>query len=158
MRGEIKLENKGNPNLKISIIGFIDESINLADYPLKGAKQVDFYLGKMKGINSCGIREWVKWMDSLGTAAVNFYECPKAVVDQINMVRGFLPKTGNVKSFYVPYYSDEAGTEKDILLTVGVEVHGAEVKLPKEVKDPDGNLMELDVVKDNYFKFLTRRA
>lgn len=157
IKGEIKLENKGTPNVKIHISGLIDESIKLSDFPISGAKQIDFYLGKMKGINSCGIREWVKWLASAGSAIILFHDCPKTVIDQINMVRGFLPPTGNVKSFYVPYYSEESGSEKNILLSTSADVVNAEVRLPAQVKDDEGNVMEIDVIKENYFKFLTKR-
>jgi hypothetical protein len=156
-KAEIKIENKGQPKIKVTITGFIDEAIKLSDYPIKDSVHIDFYLGKMKGINSCGIKEWVAWMGTAPKAVIVFHECPKTVVDQINMVRGFLPQSGTVKSFYAPYYSDDSGTEKNVLLTAGVEVFGSEVKLPAQVKDDKGNVMELDVSKESYFKFLSKR-
>ena len=59
-------------------------------------------------------------------------------------------------SFFVPYYSDEAGTEKTILFTHGKEYSDQGLQGAPEVKDEQGNSMEMDVVEAKYFKFLKK--
>ena len=48
---------------------------------------------------------------------VSFYNCPKIIVDQINAVRGFLPSTARVESFWIPFYCEESDRREFILLT-----------------------------------------
>lgn len=152
---EIKIE-KADAQMNVTVIGVIDEDVDFNAYSLAGAGQVNMKLGQVKSINSCGIREWIKWVGSAGAAKINYIECPKIIVDQINMVQGFLPTTGKVISFYVPYYNDEAGSEKNVLFTDGKEFTETSLTPPAEVKDADGNVMEMDVVEAKYFKFIKK--
>ncbi|MNL21183.1 hypothetical protein D3C87_1424610 [compost metagenome] len=110
----------------------------------------------VKSINSCGIREWIKWMGTASGAQIVFKNCPKVIVDQINMVDGFLPANGRVSSFFVPYYNDDSGTEKNVLFTFGKEFTESGVTPPAGIKDEDGNEMEMDVIESKYFKFLKK--
>lgn len=152
---EIKVTKSG-ANYKVDIGGVVDEDADFNPHALAGAQNVEMHLGQVKGINSCGIREWIKWVGTSGGAKVTYHECPKVIVDQINMVQGFLPTGGKVESFYVPYYSDEAGSEKTVLFRYGQEFTDNAVNPPAEVKDPEGNEMEMDVVEAKYFKFIKK--
>lgn len=152
---DIKLEKAGE-DFKVRISGVIDEDVDFTPHSLAGAKTVNMELGAIKSINSCGIREWIKWVGTAGGANINYIECPKIIVDQINMVQGFLPASGKVVSFFVPYYCDDAGSEKYVLFNYGKEFTDNEVKPPQEVKDDEGNLMEMDVVEAKYFKFINK--
>ncbi len=152
---EVKVGKNGD-QFSVQVAGTIDEDMDFAPYGLAGAAAVEVDLNGIKSINSCGIREWVKWMSSAGGAAVTFKNCPKVIVDQINMVDGFLPVTGHVQSFYVPYYNDDAGSEKNVLFVRGTHFAEGSVNPPAEVKDDDGNVMEMDVIEAKYFKFLKR--
>lgn len=152
---EIKVE-KGGDAWKIDLAGVIDEDADFNPHSLNGAPAVRLELGNIKSINSCGIREWIKWVGTAGTAPVEYHHCPKIIVDQINMVQGFLPTTGKVLSFYVPYYSDDSGTEKNVLFTHGKEFSEKGLEAPPEIKDESGNPMEMDVVEAKYFKFLKK--
>lgn len=152
---EMKMEKNGT-EIKATVIGTIDEDVDFTPHTLAGATSVDLYLGALKSINSCGIRDWIKWMSTAGSAKIRFFECPKIIVDQINMVQGFLPAQGSVVSFFVPFYSDEAGTEKNVLFTHGAEFNDQGIAKIPEVKDESGNVMEMDVVEAKYFKFLKK--
>ncbi len=152
---DIKIE-KAAAAWKVSLVGVIDEDVDFNPYSLSGAPALEFQLGAVKSINSCGIREWIKWVGTAGSAPISSYECPKIIVGQINMVQGFLPSTGKVMSFFVPYYSDGAGTEKNILFTHGKEYGDQGIQAPPEIKDEEGNVMEMDVVEAKYFKFLKK--
>lgn len=142
----------------IALRGNIDEDANFGNISLDGSKEVVLDLEQVAAINSCGIREWIKWIKTAAPESKFIYrKCPKVIVDQINMVSGFLPENGQVESFFVPYYSDASDTEKMVLFTSGKEFKGAEIFPPEEVKDDaKGNLMEMDVIEAKYFKFLKK--
>jgi hypothetical protein len=152
---DIKIDKAG-PTWTVALAGVIDEDADFNPHSLSGAPAVELKLGNVKSINSCGIREWIKWVGTAGGAPVQYFDCPKIIVDQINMVQGFLPATGKVMSFYVPYYSDDSGSEKNILFQHGKEYGDQGLQQPPEVKDDEGNPMEMDVVEAKYFKFLKK--
>lgn len=155
---EINIQKNG-ANFEIRVKGIIDEDMDFAPFSLADAKQLDFYLADIKSINSCGIREWIKWLNTASNQSLTHYhECPKIIVDQINMVQGFLPAAAKVKSFFVPYYNDDSGTEKNILFRFGHEFTDSGVTAPAEVKDESGAVMEMDVVESKYFKFLKSKT
>lgn len=138
--------------------GHIDEDAQFSGLELEGAAKVTLDLNGVAAINSCGIREWIKWIRTAPPGAQIVYKnCPKVIVDQINMVAGFLPENGKVESFYVPYYSDSTGNEKMILFKDGAEFRNGEVYPPEQVKDDEtGEAMEMDVIEAKYFRFLKK--
>lgn len=139
----------------VELKGNIDEDANFSPLDPGGATAVTLDLEGVTAINSVGIREWIKWVKMLpASAALSVRKCPKIIVDQINMVAGFLPQGTVVESFYVPYYSDSSGNEKMVLFENGKEFKGAEIFAPAEVKDESGEVMEMDVIEAKYFKFL----
>lgn len=153
---ELKIDKNADA-AKISIAGIIDEDVDFTQYSLGGIKQLEFDLNNVKSINSCGIREWIKWLGTNGTAKMTYVNCPKIIVDQINMVDGFLPSNGKVLSFYVPYYNDDSGSEKNVLFKHGAEYTDTTVTPPAKVSDDSGNAMEMDVIESKYFKFLNKK-
>ena len=141
--------------LVLELKGNIDEDANFAAPDVGSAAVVVLDLEGVSAINSVGIREWIKWVKSMpGSVQLCVRRCPKIIVDQINMVAGFLPATAKVESFYVPYYSDSSGSEKMVLFENGKEFKDGEVHAPPEVKDDSGEVMEMDVIEAKYFKFL----
>lgn len=150
-------KNKQGETLTVQIKGHIDEDAILSNIDYEGASQVNLDLQDVTAINSCGIREWIKWVKSAPNGCKIVYKnCPKIIVDQINMVAGFLPDNGVVESFYVPYYNEDSGNEKMILFKSGAEFKGGEIFPPAAVKDESGQEMEMDVIEAKYFKFLKK--
>ncbi len=156
--GQFKAEKQqNNGELVVKLAGHVDEDATFSGVELAGATKVVIDLEGVTAINSCGIREWIKWIrTAAGGSVVHYRNCPKVIVDQINMVDGFLPSGGKVESFYVPYYSDASGNEKMILFRDGQEFKGNEIFPPAEVKDDSGEVMEMDVIEAKYFKFLQK--
>ena len=72
------------------------------------------------------------------------------------MVDGFLPSNGKVLSFFVPYYNDENGSEKNVLYKYGQEFSEGTVTPPAKVVDDSGAEMEMDVIESKYFKFIKK--
>ncbi len=150
-------KNKNGGEIDVIFAGHIDEDAQFSDLDLGGSSKVIVDLENVSAINSCGIREWIKWIRTAPASATIIYrKCPKIIVDQINMVAGFLPDNGKVESFYVPYYSDVSGDEKMILFSEGKEFNGNEVNPPADIKDASGDVMEMDVIEAKYFKFIKK--
>lgn len=154
---ELKIE-KNADSAKITIAGIIDEDVDFNEYSLSGLNRIELNLNDLKSINSCGVREWIRWLGSNSQAKMTYVNCPKIIIDQINMVDGFLPSNGKVLSFYVPYYNDETGTEKNVLFNYGTEFTDDSVNPPEKVVDEAGNAMEMDVIESKYFKFLNKKG
>lgn len=152
---DVKSATNGS-TLQLTLMGTIDEDADFSKIPIAGATAIDLQLGGVKSINSCGIREWIKWMGAATGAQIKWNECPKVLVDQINMVDGFLPANAKVMSFYVPYFCDDAGSEKNVLYRYGTEYSEGQLTPPASVKDDDGNDMEMDVIESKYFKFIKK--
>ena len=148
--------DKAGADVKVTLTGTIDEDADFNPHSLAGAGSVELHLSGVKSINSCGIREWIKWIGTAGPAEIKYHECPKIIVDQINMVQGFLPPQGKVLSFFVPFYSDDSGSEKNVLFTYGKDYSEQGLQAVPEIKDDSGNAMEMDVVEAKYFKFLKK--
>lgn len=142
-------------NLVLEIKGNVDEDSNFTPPDLGSSTSVVLDLEGVTAINSVGIREWIKWTKSFpASIQIAVRKCPKIIVDQINMVAGFLPTGTVVQSFYVPYYADASGNEKMVLFENGKEFKNGELFPPAEVKDDSGEVMEMDVIEAKYFKFL----
>ena len=157
--GQFTADKKQNGGETMVVLnGHIDEDAQFSSLDLGGCEKIMVDLAGVTAINSCGIREWIKWIRTApATAGVTYKNCPKVIVDQINMVSGFLPENGKVESFYVPYYCDSTGNEKMILFKEGVEFKNNEVFPPAVIKDDEtGEEMEMDVIQAKYFKFLNK--
>jgi len=142
-------------NLVVRLSGGIDEDANFAPLDPGGSTNVIFDLEKVTAINSVGIREWIKWIKAVPpTVKLSLRKCPKIIVDQINMVAGFLPAGARIESFFVPYYSDASGSEKMVLFENGKEFTDGQLNTLPEIKDDGGEAMEMDVIEAKYFKFL----
>ena len=141
--------------LVLIVKGNVDEDANFTPQDLGAASSVVLELEGVTSINSVGIREWIKWVKTMPSSIkLSVRKVPKIVVDQINMVSGFLPPNTTIESFFVPYYCDASGTEKMVLFENGKEFNGGEISAPAEVKDDSGEVMEMDVIEAKYFKFL----
>jgi hypothetical protein len=142
--------------LIVSFHGHIDEDASFSSIDLSGSKTIIIDLEKVSAINSVGIREWIKWIRSAPEGSrITYKNCTKVIVDQINMVSGFLPDSAEVESFYVPYYSEASGVEKMVLFQRGIHFDKGKVLPPQEVKDDaSGDPMEMDVIEAKYFKFI----
>ena len=132
--GQFQVDKKQQgEEVVLEFSGQVDEDASFSGVEVSGGPTVTLDLEKISAINSCGIREWIKWVSSApGETRLVFKNCPKIIVDQINMVAGFLPVNATVESFYVPYYSDESGEEKMILFKRGSEFNDGKVNPPEK--------------------------
>ena len=151
----VKKETRGS-NLCYDFVGQIDEDASFAALDPAGNKSIVFNLEGVASVNSCGIREWIKWLKTFPSdAKITYSRCPKLIVDQMNMVAGFFPKGATVESFFVPYYCEECGTENLNSFNNGKEFSGKQVSAPESIKCTKcGAAAEIDVIESKYFKFL----
>src|ERR1700722_8163151 len=128
--------------LLVKIAGGVDEDANFQPVDTGAFTSVVLDLSDVTAINSVGIREWIKWVKAMPTTVkLSVRRCPKIIVDQINMVSGFLPPAAVIESFFVPYYADATGSEKMVLFEKDKQYKDGELTPPEEVKDDSGELM-----------------
>jgi hypothetical protein len=132
--------------------GVIDEHAELSFFPtLRGYVRIN--LKGIRRINSFGVRSWIEAIRKVPpTVQFEFVECPPPVVDQMNMVAGFLGR-GKVASFYAPMVCEPCDSEEDHLFQVA-ECRKIGGKLPDVACAKCGKTMEVDDLEDQYLLFV----
>ena len=143
-------EGEGGKTLRLA--GVIDEH---ADLRFMGNLHGDVRLS-MRGvrrINSYGVRSWIDAIRKVPTdCRLELVECPPPVVDQMNMVAGFLGR-GKVTSFYAAMVCESCSHEVDHLFTVD-EIRRAGGKFPPVPCPSCGKRMEIDDIEEQYLLFV----
>jgi hypothetical protein len=136
--------------LKLS--GVIDEHADLSFFDrLAGHSRI--HLGGVRRINSYGVRSWIEAVRRVPSGATyEFIECPPPVIDQMNMVRGFIGP-GTVTSFFAPLSCEDDDTEIDHLFDVSA-CRAAGGKLPDVPCPKCGRPMGIDDLEDQYLLFV----
>jgi hypothetical protein len=152
----------GGPNLEIEIRrgdgktivhikGLVDELAEL-DQLSKLSGPVEVNLGGIRRFNSAGVRVWVDAMRSLADSTrLTFVECAPPVIDQLNMISGFLG-SGQVESFYGQMLCPICETEDKVLFQT--RAVRQEDRLPETRCPGCGGIMELDDDADQYLLFV----
>jgi len=146
----LRIHDAGD-HTEVTIIGVIDEHTDLT--PLAALTgRVRFDLHGVRRINSMGCRAWVDALKDLSTRAqLTFARCSPPIVDQLNMIHGFLAG-GRVESFYGSMVCPTCDHDVQHLFEFdAVRDHGSltEVRCPK-CSTP----MELDDLEDQYLLFI----
>ena len=146
---KIELIKEGDHEV-LKFHGQLDEDVDFEQGITISSNTVIFDFDKVIHINSCGIREWIKFQNEIDSSKKLIYRnCPQIIVEQMNIVKGFVRDGGQVESFYAPYYSEDKDEERKILLTPDQVVDG---KAP-EMKEGD-EVLEFDDIEAQYFNFL----
>jgi hypothetical protein len=148
-----RIENKAAAGrTRMQVFGVIDEHADLKQLSdVRG--DVEVSLKGVRRINSFGVRAWIDAVRKIPKdTRLTFVECPPPVVDQINMVQGFLGH-GKLVSFYSPMICEECDEQEDELFMVDKcrELGG---KLPKVTCKRCGNAMEVDDLEEQYLLFV----
>jgi hypothetical protein len=161
-----ELRDLGEHGLELVLIGYMDEQTVLPEVSkLSGATRLIVNFGRVNAILSLGIKEWVRFTTQLEAyphLKVEFKNCSKQVVDQVNLVEGFLPKNGEVISLFVPVYCSQCSRSFKVLRkTDHIQAEIKNVVASMEVNDCDEfpnckEFFELDCTPDYYLKFLER--
>jgi anti-anti-sigma regulatory factor len=138
--------------LNVELIGAIDEDSDFKELTGLEQKTISFDFDKVSMINSCGIREWIKFIEVFPEKNNIIYRnCPQIIIEQINMVHGFFRKGASIESFYAPYYCEKCGKENKI------HIKAEQVKnrkAPKMDCEVCGEEMDFDAIEAQYFSFL----
>lgn len=138
--------------LNVELIGAIDEDADFKELIGLEQKTINFDFDKVSMINSCGIREWIKFLEKIPEKThIVYNSCPQIIIEQINMVHGFFRKGASINSFYAPYYCEKCGKESKVHLK-SEQVKNR--KAPKMECPKCGDDMDFDAIEAQYFSFL----
>ena len=140
--------------IEFKISGCIDETLSGFSNLFSEQANLLINLEEVTAINSVGIREWIKLMRKLKDAKIHLTHCPKLFIDQVNMVKGVLPENSQIKSFYVPYYSEKKNSENKVLFERNVHFSEKFINYNTTISGNDGHSYDLDVNPARYFKFI----
>ncbi len=146
LKVDIKAEND---ETILTLTGRIDEDADLSPILDHKDKNLHINFNHVDMINSCGIREWINMLDQL-KGKITYSHCPQAVIEQVNMVHGFIKPGINVESFYAPYYEESSDDVKMMLIKTSDVVDN---KAPV-LKNDDGEELEFDAIEAQYFQFI----
>jgi hypothetical protein len=140
----------GGPT-RVTMEGVVDEHADFSALAgLTGPVEVN--LRGIKRLNSVGIRFWIDAMrDLTRRARVSYVECSQPVIDQVNMIRGFLGG-GAVRSFFAPMRCERCDLDQSVLVEIDqCDEHGR----PPATRCPKCRTpMELDDIDDAYTLFI----
>jgi hypothetical protein len=144
----VDLSNTG----QVQLHGVIDERADLHFLAtLHGHVKVG--MRGVRRINSFGVRAWLESIRKVpGDTSLEFIECPPPVIDQINMVAGFLGR-GRVTSFFAPMTCERCSHAEDHLFSVE-DCRRAGGKLPHITCPRCGQPMEVDDLEEQYLLFV----
>lgn len=145
----------GNGYTYLKLQGILDEDNLLVN--LLSQIQGRLLLVELSGIdriNSCGVRDWVNWLNQIQALGVQviLLKCSPPVVNQANMVANFAADAF-IHSFYAPYSHPDTGEEQAVLLFTEDLRQSRPVQPPRIYSD-DGQELEFEEFPESYFAFI----
>jgi hypothetical protein len=74
-------------------------------------------LGGVTRINSCGVREWINFIERLKPGRLVFERCSVPFVNQLNLISNF-SGGARIASVYTPYFCDTCDEERTHLVNL----------------------------------------
>lgn len=137
----------------VELAGVVDEDSNFDKIKNLKMNKFVFDFEKVGMINSCGIREWIKYLQELEGVEIKYQNCPQIIIEQVNMVHGFIRKGIVVETFFAPYFCTNCDTEKRILLKSSEIINS---KAPVKQCNTCKSDLEFDAIEKQYFSFLSQ--
>tara|TARA_R110002072_G_scaffold534_5_gene3750 strand:+ start:7520 stop:7993 length:474 start_codon:yes stop_codon:yes gene_type:complete len=142
-----------NDEVTVKLIGIIDEDADFSKVTDLNLKKYIFDFDQIKSINSCGIRDWINFINTIDdTAAIIYRNCTQVIIEQMGMVKGFVKDGAVIESLYAPYFCEDCDDEfKHHMKASDVsDMKAPDVKCPK----CSGTNTEFDAIESQYFNFL----
>ncbi len=154
MSNKLNISNRiSGDEAHVAFEGVIDEDANFDKIKALKLNKFVFDFNNIVMINSCGIREWIKYLKEIDSAEIKYENCPQIIIEQVNMVHGFIRKGITVDSFYAPYFCSKCDSAKKILLK---EREIVNLKPPVKLCNTCQTELEFDAIEKQYFSFLTQ--
>ena len=98
--------------LEVAVSGYIGEDAGLFSQTFSDVKSVNLDLKGINYINSVGVKNWIHWTSRFpANLPVRIYNCPSLILNQINMVAGFISNTSTVESIMAPFVCEDCNRE-----------------------------------------------
>lgn len=138
--------------LILKFVGQIDEDADFTKVNLTCGSSIFFDFSHVTLLNSCGIREWIGFIEKIpATTQVTYQNCQQIIIEQMNMVHGFIKKGAIVESPYAPYYCAKCNQEHKVLIKTSSILQG---KAPVTPCPKCQGELEFDAIESQYFNFL----
>ncbi len=148
---DIDVRHRGDKSI-VTMVGVIDET---AEFELLDElrDRAEFNMKGVRRVNSFGARSWMDVIRALGKKIqLEFVECTSCVIDQLNMLEGFLGH-GRVVSFYAAMLCEHCDKGSNHLF-IAREVKSLDGRLPRVECETCGALMILDDLEEQYLLFI----
>lgn len=144
--------------------GVIDEDVNLSvvlsllEELGSAVRGIQFDLGSVTRINSCGVREWLMLMEQLTPKITpKFVNVAEVMVDQANMITNIFGKSRNtVVSFQTPFFCARCQESRMVKLkpvSIKFDEMGEPV-LPQTHCEKCSAVLQFDSIAEEFFIFL----
>jgi hypothetical protein len=145
---EVKVANTSAAT-EIHLRGVITEQFVVDVNKLPAGRPIIVDTGEVKNINSLGVRNWIRFVNSLcQRAPVTIRRLSPSLVIQVSMISNFLGEA-KIESFFSPWECPHCRHWHETL-------HGIDEDLPSSIPCPKcGANMIFDDVPDAYLSFLT---
>lgn len=130
--------------------GEIDEASDFSGLP---DEPMELDLGRIRRINSTGVRNWIRWKDARTHMPV-LVNVPAPMVIELSLIREF--GTGlSVRSVRAPYFDPCTGGSSDRLIDARMLLDvRASRSVPKIFCENAGEPLEFDEDETNFFGFV----
>ena len=147
--------------LQVTVSGYIGENAGLFELNFVDIKRMVMDLSGVNYMNSVGVKNWINWTGRFpNDLQIEFHNCPSLIVNQVNLVAGFLPNNGTIESLSAPYICEDCNREANVPLRRGVHYEYSSLTEPYKFQSPAvpcpkcKKNMELDAVESKFFNFL----
>ncbi len=144
------------PGRRLSLSGVVDEYADLSLVFEAPGPELRLDLTGIERINSFGVRAWIEAMQKVSPEVrLVFERCAPPIIDQINMVLGFVGHA-EIESFFAPMVCDDCAEEKYVLFETDVcrDLGGTLPATPCPNCRED---MEIDDLEEQYLHFIRKR-
>lgn len=136
----------------VELDGVVDEFAELDKLPAEiTGSRVTFDLGKLRRMNSVGVRSWIQMLAALKGKTLTLLHCPPVIVEQLNAIQNFRGEA-EVRSVLLPYSCEKCAEPFMVEIELNAKTPplvAATAPCPK-----CGTASEFDDVPERYLNFV----